>query len=175
MNAVAKMTKALDVARQATKEAGDGIEQIRAAIAVKVDEREQIAAAPVPYDVALQRLNAWTDRLAEPLHRFGMWKFSEFEDYRAPTIGDPAWFMLAASAELARPILIADLAAWYEKHAPLDDSDRAARLKKLDAELLDLELAEESLIRETERAGMTILRRANADPRAVLAHDGDLP
>jgi hypothetical protein len=56
----------------------------------------------------------------------------------------------------------------------LDDGDdlakpeRAARLAAFDAELLQLERAEEALIREIEAAGGLALRRADANPVVVL-------
>jgi hypothetical protein len=41
--------------------------------------------------------------------------------------------------------------------------------------LLDLGLAEESMIRAAEAAGIEVLRRHDADPRCVLASAASLP
>lgn len=49
--------------------------------------------------------------------------------------------------------------------------DRKAELDRLDAALLEAEQAEEQAITEAEKNGHRITRRADADPRAVLAFD----
>lgn len=63
-----------------------------------------------------------------------------------------------------------------EKAEPgISEIERAKILDELDARKLQAELVEESIIRAAERAGFTMSRRANADPRATLAFDEDLP
>ena len=54
-------------------------------------------------------------------------------------------------------------------------AERAALLAKADAHLLEMSLVEEAIIRACEGAGMAVLRRPDADPRAVLAPDSALP
>ena len=51
---------------------------------------------------------------------------------------------------------------------------RAARLAQIDAQILDAGKSEEIAIRAAEAEGAPILRRADADPRIVLAFDQDL-
>lgn len=63
----------------------------------------------------------------------------------------------------------------YSKKSGLTDEERAAAIGAADRNLFALEMAEEGLIREAERAGIDVLRRADADPRAVLAADEVLP
>lgn len=50
----------------------------------------------------------------------------------------------------------------------MSDAERAAALAAVDAARLVLEREEEALIRMAEHQGMTIARRADVDPRAVL-------
>lgn len=50
-------------------------------------------------------------------------------------------------------------------------ADRSAELERIDTALLEAEQAEESAITEAEQRGHYITRRADADPRAVLAFD----
>lgn len=52
--------------------------------------------------------------------------------------------------------------------AGLSSAERAQRLAELDAALGKLERAEEKLISEAEAAGLTLLRRADADPAVIL-------
>lgn len=56
----------------------------------------------------------------------------------------------------------------------LTDAARTAQLAACDADLLRLELAEERLIRDQERAGTPTEQRTDADPAIVLAPDGEL-
>ena len=56
----------------------------------------------------------------------------------------------------------------------LDTEARAAKIASIDAEILAAGKGEEAAIRAAEVAGTPILRRADADPRIVLARDCDL-
>lgn len=50
-------------------------------------------------------------------------------------------------------------------------SERAAKLRKIDADIEAVELAEEALIRESEAAGITVYRRADARPEIYLREE----
>ena len=52
---------------------------------------------------------------------------------------------------------------------------RQTKLDRLGREILDLSLAEDSIIRASERLGLAIMRRPDALPAAVLADDEALP
>lgn len=71
--------------------------------------------------------------------------------------------------------LARNLDAAYAEGPGLTAAERATRLAKADARLLELSLAEEAAVRALEAAGMAVMRRADADPRAVLAPDNALP
>jgi len=68
-----------------------------------------------------------------------------------------------------------EVEAFYASASGLSDEERKHQLRELDRKLLDAELAEESMIRSAENSGFAIIRRRDADPRAVLAHDKVLP
>jgi len=53
----------------------------------------------------------------------------------------------------------------------MDRATQETELARIDAELLDAELAEEGVIRDLEASGFDMLRRPDADPRALLAAD----
>lgn len=58
----------------------------------------------------------------------------------------------------------------------LSDADRAKRVKALDAQIMKLERAEETALREIEAAmGATMPRRPDASPEVLLAEDDALP
>jgi len=47
-------------------------------------------------------------------------------------------------------------------------ADRRARIAELDAQILEAEMSEERAVEALEALGETVLRRADADPRAIL-------
>lgn len=174
MSAVSKLAGMLAGAREATNQFGESVEQLRARVAILQDERYRLTNMAVPKQVALQRLAIWLDQMAQPITGFNVSSFAERDDFRAPDVHGPR-FIAAAIALAAKPALTERLEAYYSKQTVVSEAERDQARAKLDAELLDLELAEESLIREAEAAGLTILRRADADPRAVLAAQSSLP
>jgi hypothetical protein len=63
----------------------------------------------------------------------------------------------------------------YQNTAGITEAERQKQMEAVDRDLLDAELAEESIIRAAEASGFAILRRSNASPMAVLAADETLP
>lgn len=61
-----------------------------------------------------------------------------------------------------------------DEHA-LSTAARTAKLNDIDQEMLAIEREEEALITQTESEGFPVLRRRDADPRAVLGLSSDLP
>lgn len=57
----------------------------------------------------------------------------------------------------------------------LTDEQRAARLAKIAEQILAAERDEEGLIEAAESEGISIPRRSDCDPRALLSLSGDLP
>ena len=57
---------------------------------------------------------------------------------------------------------------------PISSENRVAETERLQREIVDLERAEERLCRMAEASGLSVPRRANANPRWLLAHDADL-
>ena len=84
-------------------------------------------------------------------------------------------FMCAVAPAGVFEFLARGLDAAYAEGPGLTAAERATRLAKADARLLELSLAEEAAVRALEAAGMAVARRPDADPRAVLAADSDLP
>lgn len=84
-------------------------------------------------------------------------------------------FMCAVAPAGMFDFLARKLDDTYAGGPGLTAAERATRLSKADAHLLELSLAEEAIIRACEAAGMVVMRRAEADPRAVLAPDSALP
>ncbi|MCA1775565.1 MAG: hypothetical protein LC676_08150 [Loktanella sp.] len=88
---------------------------------------------------------------------------------------ETAALALAANAEGVAALISSRLAQAYRgQPEAMTAAEQRAALDRLDGEILDAELAEEGVVRELERAGFEILRRPDADPRALLAHDSEL-
>ena len=98
---------------------------------------------------------------------------------------NPAWtipangiliaLLIGANRNAFRDQLAAMLEPAYSNEAkPISAEEREAALHRIDEDLLDLELAEEAAIRSAEAVGLHVQRRADADPRAVLAGDDAL-
>ena len=95
-------------------------------------------------------------------------------DYVAAT--DALLGLLVATAmPILRQIVAGQLTDLTEGREMMDGATRAKKLARNEAQLLDLELAEEAAIRAMEAAGIDVARRPDADPRALLAADASLP
>lgn len=172
------------------------LEDLRGQIAAKASEMQSARGAPFPSSEVKAAIAARIGRLAEagrPDVR------SLFFDPHHP----PAWATMQqtlhsvdgegrrglAMGQVLDPM--ATLAWLYETDlvealgaeidALADDSqalgadERATRIAALQVEILALERQEEAVIDAAAVQGVELARRANADPRAVLALSADLP
>lgn len=172
----------------------DGLDLLREQIADAGDEIARIAAAPQPVADALKAFDAWAGQVAtegvDSLRLGRLLRPETAQGYELPRsvvrAGDSAVYDYGAATEALLGLLVATAMPALRKivQGQLDDLTAgretltpAARAKKLDqakADLFNLELREESAIRAMEAAGMDIARRADADPRALLASDKSL-
>ena len=148
------------------------VERIRAQIDALRAKIEQNGSPRLPWHEAMEKAAARVDDLAEdfrldigalftPGERFTIPIF----DYRdlLPLI---AWINPDAMKERIRGAL----EEAYEGYAgPTDTPDQRDAVKKMQAELFDLEVKEERAILESERMGKPVVRRMDANPEAVLA------
>lgn len=167
--------------RSATRAVHENVEAIRVEILRRRDEVERIAAMPADRDDALAALDAGLDRMAE--RGAGALSIGSLAHpgHRTPNLNlnVPANLTMDVVALVARghlrDVLAEKLAEFYDGRDVMPNAKRGPRVGILEVEILDLELAEEALIREGERTGLPMQRRADADPRAVLAADAALP
>lgn len=176
---VGKLSGILKATRNAAAEVGGGIDALRAQISDLKGRREQLQSAPVPKAEALRRMDDYLAGLSARAEIFlNASAFMERgERYRAPAllssnIGEVAIGFLVPAIRDRLTVQIGE--KYASGDGPAAETHRQM-LAKLDAEILELEFAEESLVRAAEAAGMEILRRHDADPRAVLAPDSALP
>ncbi len=164
--------------RSAGSELRDGVESIRKRIRTLSAQKAEIERLPPPFETACARVDelieytvgASMSRTPPPI------RFTEGpKAYRVPQHVDREDLIAAYLAPQLAEAMKAEVATIYETRPGISDDERAERLRVIDRELLDAELAEESIIRTAEAAGFPIHRRPDADPRAVLAHDKVLP
>lgn len=163
--------------RKANQDMSAAIEECRNLIIDKKQARRKCDAAPVTEEDALANVDAWVksqvvrahDKAPSPAF------FASDPKTRRRTDADIVAAMHAYLAPVLAQAIKAEVSAWYVDHAGVTEAERAAALAKLDRQILDAELAEESIIRAAEESGFSILRRSDADPRAVLAHSKVLP
>ncbi len=163
-------------AASAAQEARQAIEELRQLRVRKLDQRDGIASRPVPLaeaqaavDAGLARMaaEATADLYLAPLRNPAGGR-PTLPDMRTDRI---VGLLLSANADRVADVLKAALAERYGDDPGLPLDERQRELARLDGEIFDCELAEEALVRDCEDAGLAILRREDADPRALLADD----
>lgn len=170
--------KDVAVAFQGARQVAENVESLRENILTLRASQRDIEQLPVEEQEALNRVERWiahhtanvSSRSVLTTSMFGScpknWRFPEGQ------LADAVAIYLAPQVEAA---MKANVRRFYQTTSGVSEGERSDRLDEIDRQILDLELAEESIIREAEKYGMTLQRREDADPRAVLAHDSALP
>ena len=154
----------------------DSLEAIRTKVVDLKRQRDEVLATRVSKDIAFARVDEFVRDLGRRARQYAP-KAESFigpgtrRGFEGQIVDVLALYM---GDVLAKNMKI-EVAKLYQTTNGLDDAARAARLAEIDRELLATELEEEAAIRSAERIGLKIPRRADADPRAVLAHDEVLP
>ena len=188
--------KKLTSTRTAVTGALDEIDVLRASIVEKRREIEGLRRAPIPTSEALANFDRWAadksedaidrlrpEHLVDPAHPAGELRLPDFsarvegELHRAGDRADDLLFslILATAMPTVRNIVEERLEQATAGRECLTQSERFERVERAQAELLDLELSEEALVRSLEGAGLPVERRADASPAAVLCAGGCLP
>lgn len=169
------MKNSVSKSKRGAKELFDGLEEIRTKVVLASHEMSIIERAPVSLALATERVDHWLKSLHDDdllkgfVHRF------MFPTFNAPTPPEALDFMMGVLSQMVRGEMLVILTGCYDENLKgLSDDDRKARIIKKAAEILALELAEEAVIRNAEELGLDVLRRSDADPRAVLAAKEDL-
>lgn len=178
MNAMASLKKLLTGATAATRELTTAVEQLRTKRLAALDERDRIEAMPHPKDVilaALDRdLDALTDRAQNDVYTPSLLRGSPGPNLRLPSTDAVLGLLIAANRDAFRAQIVEQVEAAYGDQKVMTADEREAALRKIGDDLVDLERAEEALIRAAEREGLPILRREDADPDVLLLADAEL-
>lgn len=166
------------------------VESVRADIARIKEEIEWTDQALIPRAEAQAWISNQIDVLAGRGNRVaravgyavlpGGRKFQSFDELMTIAIDvvdtNPARCCVAIMASMFKDELKANLLAALDAHeyeAGLPQGERPKRLRELRKELFQLECSEEALIEDAEGRGIQIMRRADADPVAVLDYNPD--
>ena len=179
--AKATLAKHLDASAKATADWASGREQIRQRIA---DLRKQIGETetqPIALPEAMRRLDQW-----HAVAKAGGIGELPLFDFIAPQgrdriqltpMSSPAFLFdcfISVVADEIKARLATRLEEFYREQPGLAEAERDKRIKALEDELAEIEVAEERLILRAEAAGLPVLRRADAVPEIVLAPDAAL-
>lgn len=171
-----EVRKIVGRSKRGTVDLSEGLEAIRVSIALAKEDRSAIARMPVSAEEAASRAEAWVANLGKSTPLDAIASRLIQPDWREPASSDTLGVVISVLQEQIGAALLSSISSLYGKaKAGVSASDRAAAIAKHDMQILDLELSEEAIIRAAEAAGIDVLRRADADPRAVLARKEDLP
>ena len=178
MNIASDLKKLLSGSRKAAASVSEGLEELRLRRLRLLDERDETSARPVPKSEALAALDRDLDDLIaaglENTNISGLTR-AERPSWPVPQNGVLLALLVGASRDAFRDQLATLVGQTYsDGQQPIAADDRVRELRRLDQDLFDIERAEESTIRAAEAAGLPALRRADADPRAVLLADQEL-
>ncbi|WP_156932783.1 hypothetical protein [Rhizobium sp. IBUN] len=169
------------------------VEELRNERASLSREREGIARAPATKEETAENINRALDELEAGANaRFSARGFRSDDDPErglpdlnavfqpgSGMVGPQGGYFQINSHDLVgglcvlglRPLIEPALLAKAIAERPgegITASERAAKLRKIDADIEAVELAEEQLIREAEEAGITVFRRSDARPEIFL-------
>lgn len=164
----------------------DDLEELRGQIRELQGERKRIERAPLSEAEVHATIDAQLEEAVEALNRTptaGLLRGNPVGFFHIVAMGEPETFSaqenwkkalglaVLAGGDRVKKYLRARVAADAQAAGGfgLGREERKAKLAELDAQLFDLELEEERAVCDMEAAGLAISRRADADPRAVLA------
>lgn len=176
---IKRITAALSGASKAAADVRGAVEGIRSDRLRLLDQRDEIENRATPRDEAIAAVDAEPDRLADAAVE-SMSIRSLMRPATSPRFdpnvlpADLFGLLIATSRDAVRDLIVGKIDDFVAAYPTMPATEKAAAIAAIDAELFELELAEEAAIRAAESAGLAIERREDADPQAVLAADGAL-
>lgn len=141
---------------------------------------DRMEAGPPTREEALADLDACLDKLAmRPRdlgahHLLSQQLTRQGPFYDSLYYANPMRLLMTVCKAQVRDVMVSALDAEVKSiggYASIGPEQRRRDAEQLRAELLDLEVAEEGLIRDAEAFGLMVERRVDADARAVLGLD----
>lgn len=185
-----ELFKSLTKTKAAAMGLHDLLDQSREATAEAKARLAAIEAAPQDVEAALASFDDWLDRAAtSAVDRLGVgyaldpaWRGPELPILHTGGARDatPATeILLGLVALIGRDTLHQVVKGQIEDRlggeTGMTAETRTKKSKAAHGDILHAELIEEKIVREMEAAGVAVSRRADADPRALLASSDSLP
>ncbi|NKJ79643.1 hypothetical protein [Rhizobium leguminosarum] len=165
-----ELRKLIERSKQGGNELASSLEAIRGAIISLKVELDQVDRAPASREEAIYRLKEWLASVASvPQIDLLISRFVS-STYREPPSDIPAEIIAAAGIASLESFMTAAIDRRYAGVTGLSFEDRRMSRADIDHRLLELEMTEEAIIRSAESLGMDVLRRSDAEPRAVLCN-----
>ncbi|MGO4909526.1 hypothetical protein ACEN2J_14470 [Pseudorhodobacter sp. W20_MBD10_FR17] len=185
-----ELFKSLTKTKAAAMGLHDLLDQSREATAEAKARLEAIEAAPQDLEAALANFDDWLDRAAtSAVDRLGVgyaldpaWRGPELPIQHTGAGRDATnaveillGLVALIGSETLRKVVKGQLEDRLGGETGMTASTRVKRAAEAQAEILQAELVEEKIVRTMEAAGVTVSRRPDADPRALLASSDSLP
>lgn len=173
------MDKLFKRARDTVADFRAEVAAVQQEIAQLQTEREAVADMLVPLADATLSLERWLDELEQrgllPLGGFASGRRGEEPQFseRTSSAYIPS-LLFGAMRQQVQKYLTDQLTDLYENRASGTAEEKARRLDEIDAQILELCVREERLIREAGRFGMEIARRIGAPAWVIVATDDSL-
>jgi len=148
-----------------------GLEDIRKQIIVEKEALASIQSQPADKSTTVMRFDTWMAKVEIENVAGEIVRRLRAGSYREPSSADYSALALASVSSQIRETVQSEIERHVDAAPGLSDDQRERAVADRRERLLILELAEEAMIREAERAGLDILRRGDADVRAVLADE----
>jgi hypothetical protein len=172
---VRKSSDLVNTTRAAGNELREAIETLRISIIDLKDERVQIENSIPSKEIAEARFLSWIDAMVAYKDTPRINVFTQGVHYRQPYADPMLEPLVVYLSSAVKREGITQINEFYSDKKGLSNEERDDRLATLDRQILDAELAEETIIRNAEAIGLPVARRADANPLAVLADASALP
>jgi len=161
----------------ASKELRAGLAQAREQLEALKAQRAEIEDISPTMEVVRRRVEEFADRVAHSVHAEypSPERFLAGSHYHRPEYFEPPQVLAFYLKDILAEAILERCAETAAERLTISESERKSKLAKLDEEILAAELAEEAVIRMAEASGFPVERRIDADPRAILSPDEDLP
>ncbi|SFZ82900.1 hypothetical protein SAMN02983003_1339 [Devosia enhydra] len=152
----------------AGKPYGQGLSELRDLIAALTAERKRIERAPMSASEAKARIRPWVKMMADRVRLVGAIHHGVAIDLASAEPDPTLAYLCFLNPDAVVRRLEQEVDAQLQGRFTLGELDKARKLKELDGQLLNAERREEALIMIMAEVGTVVLRRPNADPKAVL-------
>ena len=176
MSMKSTFSKLLNATRAASVQMRQGVGDLRDKRLAILDEIDRIESLPALREHVIAAIDHGLDRMIadgqDGVYTSALVRNPAGPVFRPPQPEAMIGLLVGANRTAFREQLIGLIDGSYDQ-PEMPQEDRLRELKRLRTDLHDVEMAEEALIRDAERAGNPILRRRDADGDILLRADSE--